>query len=279
MQTIRLFGFSVILSALTLTLSLVSFGQSTPPPVAKKIVGVWIEDQTKRKIGSSLGDLRFRQTTDGGIEELRGFELQPLVEKVTFDTKPYVIDESSTIAWKKVDANHFERKLYDKGKLQDTRRIQISEDGKTLTEVTEDVLTNGKKGLIAVTFQRNSDGPQGLVGVWKPQSMKMTPAAEVRYELTATGGLKSTDDRGVNQTFMLDNVPVGVNGGTVISGTMVAFKVIDDNTLESTSTRAGVVTGRTTLKISNDGKTLTATTTEVDPNGSREPSVSVFDKH
>jgi hypothetical protein len=45
-----------------------------------------------------------------------------------------------------------------------------------------------------------------------------------------------------------------------------------------TLSREGVVTGKTTMALSKDGKTLTATTMSLGPNAGSEPSVSVFEK-
>jgi hypothetical protein len=67
-------------------------------------------------------------------------------------------------------------------------------------------------------------------------------------------------------------------GQAVISGTMIAYKRIDDHTLASTSSRNGVVTGNSTVALSADGKVMTVTTTRVGPNAGKEPSVSVYDK-
>lgn len=116
------------------------------------------------------------------------------------------------------------------------------------------------------------------MGVWKPQSVKTSPPPEVRYALTGTGGVKVSQDGGVNFTFQLDNVPVMIQGPTVISGSMVAFREVDDHTLESTSTREGVVTGKSTMSVPNDGKTMTTTSTSIGPNGNSEPTVRVFEK-
>ena len=41
------------------------------------------------------------------------------------------------MAWKKIDVNHFEQKRCRNGELFATRRIAISKDGRTLTEVIE----------------------------------------------------------------------------------------------------------------------------------------------
>lgn len=278
METTRASRFGVRVITLTLLSCLISLAQSTPPPVISKFLGVWIENEAKLKIGGSMANLTFRQTTGGGLEEIRGSELKPLVQPVKFDGKPYPIDESkNTIAWKQIDSSHFERRIFDEGKLLNIRRIQISSDGKTLTQVTDATLPDGKKDVTTVTYLRTSGGPQSLVGVWKPQSLKTNRPTEIRFEL-AGGGLKVSFENGQNYTFNLDNVPVAVNGPAVISGTMIAFRAIDDHMLESTSSRQGVVTGKATLSVSNDGKTMTSTTRSIGPEGNREPSVRVYGK-
>jgi hypothetical protein len=278
MEMTRASRFSFRVITLTLLSCLTVLAQSTPPIIGK-LVGVWIEDESKLKIGGSFADLRFQQTPSGGLEELRGFEVKPLVEKVTFDGKSYPIDASkNTIAWKQIDASHFERSIFNDGTLQNIRRIQISSDGKTLTQVIERNLTSGKKAVTTIVYQRSSGGPQGLAGVWNPQSFKTNSPGEMRFEAAGTGGLKFTDETGINYTFHLDNVPVAMQGATVISGTMLAFRAVGDHTIESTTSREGAVTGKSTLAVSKDGKTLTTTSTLIGPNGSREPSVRVYRK-
>jgi hypothetical protein len=279
MATTRAFRLSVRVVTLVFVSSLFGSAQS---PVLQKFVGVWAEDETKLKIGDSMGNLRFRQAADGGLEELRGFDAKPLVEPVKFGVKPYAIDGSkNTIEWKQIDAKHFERKIFHEGKLQNTRKIEISDDSRTLTEVRESVLANGKKSLATVTFQRTSGGQQGLVGIWKAVSFKRSPSPTVRYALTAAGELKGSDDIGGNErgfTVKMDNTPVPVMGASVISGTMVSFRVVDDRTLESTTFSDKVATAKEILSLSDDGKVITATTTLMGPNGNKEPTVRVFNK-
>ena len=110
------------------------------------------------------------------------------------------------------------------------------------------------------------------------QSVKTNRPAEMRFEVSGTGGLKFTSEAGVTYTFKLDNNPVVVNGKTVIAGTMIAFHPIDDHTLESTTTREGVTAAKSTLSISKDGKMLTDTTTLMGPGGNREPTVRIYGK-
>jgi hypothetical protein len=253
-------------------------GQSSPTPVLQKFVGVWMEDESKLKIGDSFGKLRFRQSGDG-LEELRGPEVKPLVQSVKFGTKPYAINGSlNTIAWKQIDSSHFERSIFNDGKLENTRRIEVSADGKTLTEVTEVARPGEKKYQTTIVYRRTSGGPQGLVGIWMAQSVKRVPAPTVRYELSGTDSLKVSEDFGGNlrqYSVKMDKVPVGVVGRTVVSGTMTAFRVVDDHTLEAIGSREGVVSGKDTLVISGDGKMITSTATTT---GNHEPTIRVFNK-
>jgi hypothetical protein len=269
---------NVRIIALTFVPCLIVVGQSSPTPVLQKFAGVWMEDESKLKIGDAFGKLRFRQNGDG-LEELRGPEVKPLVQSVKFGTKAYAIDGSTnTIAWKQIDSSHFERSIFNEGKLQNTRRIELSADGKALTEVTEVARPGEKKYQTTIAFQRISGGPQGLVGIWKAQSVKRVPAPTVRYELSGTDGLKVSEDFGGNArqySVKMDNVPVAVVGKTIVSGTMTAFRVVDDHTLESTSSRQGVVAGKDTLVVSGDGKVITSTATTT---GNREPTIRVFNK-
>lgn len=115
---------------------------------------MWVENEAKLQIGGSLVNLGFRQTADGGLEELRGAELKPLAKPVKFGAKAYTVDGSkNTIEWKQIDSSHFERKIFHEGKLQNTRRIQISGDGKTLTQVTEATPASGRKATTVRTSE------------------------------------------------------------------------------------------------------------------------------
>jgi hypothetical protein len=54
-------------------------------------VGNWKEDVSKRdKAGP---DLRFQQSANGGLEEARGPEKNPILQPVIFDSKPHELPE------------------------------------------------------------------------------------------------------------------------------------------------------------------------------------------
>ncbi len=269
----RLSVFSARAIMLALAASFVCFAQ-TP---ASKFTGTWKENESKRKISPSF-TLKFRRDSQGNLEELRGSEARPLVQPVRFDGKPYGVDGSKNmIVWKQIDKNHFERTISESGKLITTRRIQISDDGKTLTEDTERTLVDGEKAVTTVKYHRTTGEPQGLAAIWQAVSVHSTTPSVMTY--TAMGDrLKVSTDQGVVYTAPLDGKPVAVTGPAVISGTMVALKLIDAQTMEAAQSREGVPTGKTTITISADGRVMTATSVNLAPNASREPSVTVFEK-
>ncbi len=270
-QRLPIFGARMI--SLALLSSMLCLAESTPAIVIAKFVGTWKENEAKRKLGSGLA-LRFRRTANEQLEELRGPEARPVAQPVNFDGKPYKLDNSkNTIVWKQQDATHFERTISDDGNLISTRRIQISADGKTLTEVTERKIPGGKDLVATVVFKRSSGDQQGLVGIWKPESVHTSEPMQVKHEALGTNGLRITGAGRVSQTLTFDGKPTPVTGPTVIPGAMIAARIVNDRTIETTSSREGVVTGKGTLVISPDG-----TFTSLSPNAGSEPGVTVWEK-
>ncbi len=279
MQSTRSRNLSVRVVTLTLVWGLAAVAQTGSNGLsAKKFAGVWVEDESKMKLGGSAGRLRFREA-GGGLEELRGSEAAPLAQPVKFEGKPYAIGGSvNTIEWKKTDDRHFERKIYHDGKLQAVRDIEISADGKTLTEVTKRTPTGGQKTTATAVFERTSGGPQGLAGVWALRSVKTVPAPTMRIEAAEADGYKLSDGAGRTYTVKLDGKPVAVVGPTVIAGAMVAARAIDDHTIEESETSGATPTGKTTMALSPDGKMLTVTFVAIRPDGKGEPSIAVYQK-
>jgi hypothetical protein len=241
-----------------------------------RFAGTWREDESRRQIGS-MRHLIFRRSTAGVLEEERGAEVRPTVQPVIFGGNPYKIEGVNTIAWKQIDASRFERAIFGPAGLINTRRIGISADGKTLTEAVDQKTTDGRPVTNTVVYQRIAGDAGGLVGRWKPLSVKSTRPAEVRFE-RAGNALKFSDDIGGGYTLTLDDKPVAMNGLAVIAGSMIAAKMADERTIETTSSRLGVVTDRGKRTVSSDGKMLTVTALNVGPNASTEPSVRVYVK-
>lgn len=247
-------------------------------PGLSRFTGTWKEDVSKRKAGS-IQNLVFRRNANGGLEELRGSELKPMVQPVNFTGKPYTYDGTSknTIAWRQIDSNNFERDIFNAGKLLYTRRLRLSTDGQTLTEATE-LVTAAGKGTNTVVYRRTA-GDQGLAGRWIAESFKTDLPPQMVIEAAGANGLKITSTNiDSTITFALDGKPVPVVGLAVIPGSMVAAKQTNSSTIEFSNSREGTETGKTLRTISADGKTMTVTSTELGANSGKEPFVQVYVK-
>jgi hypothetical protein len=259
-------------------LSALCFAQSDHSALIKKFVGTWNENQAKRKGGPPVS-LRFQKAAGGMLEELRGPEVRPLVQPVKFGTSPYGIDNSeNTIAWKQIDANHFQRQLFESGKLLTTRDLSISKDGKTLTEVTQQDAPDSKTSTATMIFRRSSGDAQGLVGVWKLESMRTSDPNQLTIEPVGTDGLRIKNRIGVTRTLTFDGKDNPASGPAVISGTTSSAKMVGANSIEETAKREGVLFSKITLVLSNDGKTLTSTARAEGPTAGREPFLTVYEK-
>jgi len=277
MQSMRSHNLSVRVVMLMLVWGLAAVAQSGF--TAKRFAGVWVEDESRMKLGDSAARLLFRESAGGGLEEVRGAEAAPLVQPIKFGTPAYTIDGSvNTIEWKKIDDSHFQRKIYHAGKLQALRTIEISADGKTLTEVTKRTPTGGRNATLTAVFERTSGGPRGLLGVWAMRSAKTLPAATLRIEVAGVDGYRESDDAGRSYVVKLDGKPVAVQGPTVIAGRMVAARAVNDHTIEESGSRNGKPTGQTTMALSDDGKTLTVTSVAIRPDGKADPAIAVYRK-
>ncbi len=243
-----------------------------------RFTGTWKEDVSKRQAGS-IQNLVFRRNANGGLEELRGSELKPMVQPVNFTGKPYTYDGTSknTIAWRQIDSNSFERDIFNAGKLLYTRRLRLSADGQTLTEATDLAMASGK-GTNTVVYRRTA-GDQSLVGRWIAESFKTDLPPQMVIEAAGANGLKITSTNiDSTITIALDGKPVPVVGLAVIPGSMVAARQTSPSTIEFSNSREGIETGKTVRTISADGKTMTVTSTELGANTGKDPFVQVFVK-
>ena len=268
------------LRLLDLTIPLLALLSFVQPSIAQdsaaldRFVGTWKEDESKRDL-SGQPPLVFRQGAKN-IEELRGGEVSPIVMQVVFDGKPYVVDGNASTAWRQLDANRFERRLTEDGKLVTVRTLTISGDGKTLTEKTDQTRVDGKPRSVTTVYQR-LEGGNGLVGRWKAQSLKSTLPQERSIQRTGPNAIKLTTALGVGFTAALDGKPVQETGPGVITGTMRTARLAGDRTIAMTTMRNGKELSRTELTLSADGKTLTESQRSMAPNASGT-SVSVFTK-
>ena len=267
----------VVSLALPLTVPLLGQESNSAAPVVARFTATWKEDVSKRKVGD-LVHLRFQKNTQGGLEELRGPEAKPVVQPVVFDGKPRETGSGNTIVWKQTDANTFDRVLSKAGETLTVRRIRISPDGKTLTQVEESKTTDGSPAVSTVVYQRVSGDEQGLVGRWKPTSFKADTPAIWKIEPFGTNGLKWSGSGGQNYNVMLDGTSAPINGPAVLRGTMVAAKLKDGQTIEFTNSRESIDTGKSVWTLSADGKMLTVIDSSLGTGASKDSTTLVFVK-
>src|SRR5690242_2441075 len=96
--------------------------------------------------------------------------------------------------------------------------------------------------------------------------MRNSEPGQQKIEAVGTNGLRITGRNGFTATWTFDGKPNPVTGSGVISGMTDSAKVVNDHTIDVTLAREGTVTGKSTWALSNDGKTLTVTSTNLGPN-------------
>jgi hypothetical protein len=242
--------------------------------VASRFAGNWVEDLSQRKTGAERS-LTFRNGADG-LEELRGSYTRPLVESVRFGTAPYAFGEpNATMEWKQLGDGRFERTMTENGKPIEIREITVSPDGKTLTEISERNLADGKRSTTTIVYARASGSAQNLEGVWKTQTLRSdTP---FKMSIQAVGStLKVSTGAGATYVLTFDGKPAAVTGPVLISGTTSTGKIVSDGVIEIASARLGTPAGTATWTLSADGKSLTTSFMALGPDASKEPSVSVY---
>jgi len=254
------------------------------PVTAQDFAGTWKENEAKSKFAPNL-NLEFRRNAKGELEELRGPQSRPVVQRVIFDGKPHMVDGGNMIEWKQIDDHDFERKIFEArtspgkaARLIATRNLQISPDEKTLTEKNERTLTDGKPSLTTITYTRTSGEPQGLVGRWTLSTLHSNRPPVLKLEPAGNNGLKVSSDRGVTYTLTFDGKDVPIIGPDVVSKTTAAGKQVDNHTIEVTLSREGVLANKGTWELSPDGKMMTVTTKRMGPNVSPEPTIEVYER-
>jgi hypothetical protein len=269
----------VCLAALACSLFalLPSFGQaSQSAQVTGRFVGNWVEDQSQRKSGAQP-TLTFRNGADG-MEELRGFSARPLVEAVRFGAGPYAFGEpNATMEWKQQGGGRFERTMLENGKILELREITVSQDGQTLTEITERDVPDGKKTTTTIVYARTSGSGQGLEGVWKPQTVRSDTPLTMSIQPVGAG-LDVSTRTGTKFLLTFDGKGSAITGPGVISGATITGKILSNDVVQTTDARLGTTTSTENWTLSADGKTLTRTITPLGPNASKEPTIIVYVK-
>ena len=116
---------------------------------ADPLIGEWTMDRSKSTFQGAAPNwrtMKFEKTPMGvrhTVDSMVGEVVQKLVYTFQVDGKDYPADVQmavNTVAFKKVDANTFERTGKYQGMVTETVKYTLSSDGKTLT--SEQVLSN-----------------------------------------------------------------------------------------------------------------------------------------
>jgi hypothetical protein len=241
-----------------------------------KFVGSWKEDPSKRAVEAGIRyPLRFQASKDGGLEELRGPESGPTAQLVQFDGKPHTLPSGNTSIWRQVDANTFEQVRSDAKGVVATRRLTVSSDGKTLTEVIE-----SRNDRTKATYRRASGAAQGLSGRWEPTSVESNANFDLKIEAVGSNSLRFSSSNAPSYELVLDGEARQVHGAATpaMRATTTSAKLLTDNSLEVREFRNKTEAIRSVYVVAADGKLMMMTVTNLAAGPNSKPSVFVVVK-
>jgi len=146
------------------------------------------------------------------------------------------------------------------GKVISTTKMEISADGKTMTEVTTGTQPDGTAFTSHETDIRVGGAGTGLAGVWK--DTKNSSSVPALVSLKVHDGMLRYEDVGYKDVSdaKLDGTPGPITGGRTPPGLMISNKAKGTNAVESVVTLNGKELGHDIMTISADGKTYTDVT-------------------
>jgi hypothetical protein len=172
------------------------------------------------------------------------------------DGHEYPAEAGEMIAWTPTGANQWQTTTKLKGKTIVTGRINISPDGKTMTESYSMMMPDGAESPGKVVRSRLSGGP-GLAGTWKTLEASVDPDVTIISE-PAPGRLRmDTPRRRESIDGPTDGTPFAMTGPDIPQDWYATLKFTNPSTLEWT----GGFRDRPRVKgietVSSDGKELT----------------------
>lgn len=239
--------------------------------IQTNFAGVWKEDLTKRRVDVNAAvnaavPMRFRIAADGSLEELRGPENQQNVQPVVFDGKPRDLPSGNAIAWRQLGPGSYERVLSTNGQTVATRRLTVSEDGKTLTEEVEMSGAGGRSTSKSV-YDRPSGEGRSLVGFWKMRTFNVD-ALRMKVEPVGRNALRISTIGGSTVTAEVNGPPASSSGAGAPKGSTEQLRAVSATALEMISARNGTEIIRTMHELTPDGRSMrVAITTSRGPTG------------
>jgi len=226
--------------------------------------GTWKLNPAKSKLTG--GTTKFEKTASGAIR----WSNSGLSYTFNVDGKEYPGPYGGVIVWKQIDDRTWEL-AYEIGNRKDTRTVNLSPDGQTMTTVIKGNRSNGEAFQNTVIRKRIS-GDKGLLGAWRDIQIKSSNPVTLEVKPFEQDGLVLTYVGQSTCEAQFDGKDYPEKGPT---GITVALKHIGPRSFERLRKQNGKPLSRDTFTVSQDGHTLTIAGSPVAVN---EPYTEVFER-
>jgi hypothetical protein len=213
------------------------------------------------------------------IENLGGdkwrFAFGDDVETITFDGKDHPAKYGGTWSVTKTGPNTWKSVRKHDGKVTSTSVWTLSNDGKKFTSVSDGTRPDGSKYHNVFEAKRVA-GTSGLAGTWESTKLQLSSPAAMEISAWGTDGWSIAVPADKERTDLkFDGKDYPDKGPRVAKGTTMSGKRVNANTVEITGKLKGKVQYTEQLKLSKNGKTLTAT---LHFPGQTKPEVDVYER-
>jgi hypothetical protein len=197
------------------------------------------------------------------------------VESVTFDGKDHPAKYGGTWSVTKTGSNTWKSVRKHNGKVSSTATWTLSKDGKRFTSATDGTRPDGSKYHNVFEAKRVA-GTSGLAGTWESTKMQMSSPAAMEIATSQSGGWSIMFPAEKERTDLkFDGKDYPDKGPRVAKGTTMSGQRTNDRTVEFTGKVKGKTVYTEQMKLSKDGKTLTAT---LHFPGVAKPEVDVYER-
>jgi hypothetical protein len=238
-----------------LALAAAAYAQSAdrnkvPGPINDGFYGPWRMEGSNRIKAASV--LNFVERA-GAIET----DSSGRTYSFKFDGRDYPTGApDQTISWRKNGNHGYEATQKDKGEVTTVTTFSVSEDGNTL-QITA-TPRNGPAAEPVLMSRSAGGGTEPLLGFWQ---IVRTPGAKILEAVP--NGLRVTSSIGDNYTANFDGREYPLTGTAMPPNTTVSVRRVDDRTFEETRKTDGAVIGRIRYELSDDGRSMTQTVTDL----------------
>jgi len=255
-------------SRILVLIALLGFVSASALAADDSFVGKWKLNPDK----SQFNGLTY-QIEDAGGGQYR-FIFGDDVETLTLDGKGHLTKFGDTWSIKATGPNSWESVTKRGGKVTNTSKWTISEDGQTFTTVDESMRPDGSTGKSESTLKRTA-GNSGLGGTWESVSVKILSPLTMEVAKWQADGYSFLNPAFKQRLhFKLDGKEYTPTGPRVPKGTTVSASKSGE-AMELTYKLKDKTTETDRFEVSADGKLLTETVTYA---GVNKPEVDVYDR-